>query len=882
MQDGPLPFTQVLAEEYKTLRGTDVTAASPPEFFQKTGKDQPLSALCISGGGIRSATFALGALQGLAEQGLLKGFDYLSTVSGGGYIGGWLTAWINRAHGLENVVPQLTGRIQPTDPQGVDPIEHLREYNNYLTPKLGFLSPDTWTLVATVFRNILLNWLVLVPLLMAALIIPRLVLSVIMMAQHHWNQFGSADAISKSQLVKNLPLMGGLLIAMAIFNIGRYLPGVGGRNHTQSDFLRKVLAPMAGAALSFITHESLYFWGDQYILVTPVLQVVGFVLLPAAAGWLAFLAFCGKPLRMRLKFLFGPLSVAVALMAISPGLTAWVITNKVLPLTSWAVYVTIGPPLLLLAFDLGAAIFVGLSSNALKDPDREWMARSSAWLQLFCVYWVAIFALVLLAPDLTLHWPSWSQKLLAIVTAVSAWASRLSPSEASAGRTEPKVGPGKLMAKYAIKAAPAVFVVSFAIFLSLFTNWLLYKLMPLVHSVLVYPLNEKTLPTTWTDHKHLVENTPWQLLAVGGLLLFGLSRTMAHFININKFSLHSMYRNRVIRAYLGASNSNRNTGRFTGFAENDNLLMGDLRTDLRPFHVVNITLNLVAGERLAWQQRKAQSFTVSPLHSGNDELGYRKSANYGGADGISLGTAVTISGAAASPSMGYHSSPIVGFIMTLLNARLGSWLGNPGTAGEHTWKLAGPRSAIKSLVREAFGLTNNTSSYVYLSDGGHFENLGLYEMVKRGCRWIVVLDSGADPKYNYDDLGNALRKIRIDMNVSIEFDDALLGPLRDQKKRCAMATIRYSELDHSLQDGYLIYIKPLILGNESPDVATYKASHPDFPHESTANQWFSESQTESYRILGRQSIREICQGWDGSSDLAAFRKHVAEKYLAKA
>jgi hypothetical protein len=219
--------------------------------------------------------------------------------------------------------------------------------------------------------------------------------------------------------------------------------------------------------------------------------------------------------------------------------------------------------------------------------------------------------------------------------------------------------------------------------------------------------------------------------------------------------------------------------------------------------------------------------------------------------------------------------------MTLLNARLGSWLGNPGKAGEKTWKLPGPISATSSLVREAFGLTNNTSSYVYLSDGGHFENLGIYEMVKRGCRWIVVLDSGADPDYTFEDLGNALRNIRIDMNISIDFDDALLEPLREKKKRCAVATIRYSEMDHSRQDGYLIYIKPLMLGNESPDVATYKASHPTFPHESTANQWFSESQTESYRILGRQTIREICQGWDGSSDLETFRKHVVEKYLVK-
>ena len=76
--------------------------------------------------------------------------------------------------------------------------------------------------------------------------------------------------------------------------------------------------------------------------------------------------------------------------------------------------------------------------------------------------------------------------------------------------------------------------------------------------------------------------------------------------------------------------------------------------------MVNLALNLVSGERLAWQQRKAQAFSVSPLHCGNLELGYRDSESYGGPEGISLGTAVTISGAAASPNMGYHSSAVVG------------------------------------------------------------------------------------------------------------------------------------------------------------------------------------------------------------------------------
>jgi hypothetical protein len=281
-----------------------------------------------------------------------------------------------------------------------------------------------------------------------------------------------------------------------------------------------------------------------------------------------------------------------------------------------------------------------------------------------------------------------------------------------------------------------------------------------------------------------------------------------------------MYRNRLIRAYLGASNQESKTNRFLGFSKTDNIYMAKLSPELRPFHVVNITLNLVSGDHIAWQRRKAESFTVTALNSGSASLSYLPSKEYGGPDGISLGTAITISGAAPSPSMGYHSSGAIGFIMTLFNARLGAWLGNPGDIGQQTWREDGPSSAVGSLIKEAFGLTDDSSPYVYLSDGGHFENLGLYEMVRRKCKRIVVLDSGCDPRFIYEDLGNALRKIRIDMGITIDFEDAF------HKKRCALAKIRYSH-DRG-EDGDLLYIKPMVTGSEPPDVATYHASTPIF------------------------------------------------------
>jgi hypothetical protein len=167
-EERSLSFVQVLAEEYKAVReNTEWVASTEQDLVRKMDNEKtPLSALCISGGGIRSATFALGAIQSFAEKGILTDFDYVSTVSGGGYIGGWLTAWKQREKGLDKIIPKLQPVAPSPAPGTVNPVQHLREYNSYLTPKLGLLSTDTWTLAATIARNMMLNWLVLVPILM--------------------------------------------------------------------------------------------------------------------------------------------------------------------------------------------------------------------------------------------------------------------------------------------------------------------------------------------------------------------------------------------------------------------------------------------------------------------------------------------------------------------------------------------------------------------------------------------------------------------------------------------------------------------------------------------------------------------------------------------
>jgi hypothetical protein len=148
---------------------------------------------------------------------------------------------------------------------------------------------------------------------------------------------------------------------------------------------------------------------------------------------------------------------------------------------------------------------------------------------------------------------------------------------------------------------------------------------------------------------------------------------------------------------------------------------------------------------------------------------------------------------------------------------------------------------------------------VYLSDGGHFENLALYEMVLRRCKDIVVIDSGCDPEYTREDLGNAVRKVRIDLGISIEFADGIdIDPdLGEKGKRCALATIHYDCVDKDAEPGHLLYIKPVLKGNEPEDVKNYGSVNTAFPQEPTSDQWFTESQFESYRRLGLFTVEEM-------------------------
>jgi hypothetical protein len=744
------------------------------------------SAVCFSGGGIRSATFGLGIVQGLAHYGLLSQFDYLSTVSGGGYLGSWLTGWIHQerqitgsgAEALQKVEEELASRPRtPLRPEP-DPIGHLRSYSRYMSPKVGLLSADTWTLVSIFLRNLLLNWLILLPLIAAALMIPRFSVFIL---QHplpgpwRWVPFWLSVAsgiMALSYIIANRPSLA------AAGDRHRYPD----RYRDQWWFLWLCLLPLALMAVGITI-----FWVWTR---TPMDQTVFHVWF-LSRGFSALEAFTFFGILLHVGgFLVSrywvrsaalwELAIAVLTGALG-GWLAWVAAKHVFPLLPGAgseraleLYVCFAAPLLLGLFLVAATLFVGLASYFTDDEDREWLARCGAWILIAVFARSAGSALVIFGPEALTGLKYGIPWLLSAAGGVSGLVTLvLGRSARTAARNHEKEEEGKggfSLADAALSLAAPIFAVFLLSALALATTWLIEW---------VSSLGSR-------DPVFVLFHAPWEALlgVLAGLLAVGAG--MGYFIDINRFSLHAAYRDRLIRAYLGASRPRgaRKPNPFTGFDPEDNVPMRDLREN-RPLHVVNMALNLVAGRNLAWQDRKAESFTVTPLHAGSYPLGYRDTCEYGLHRGweprsrrkaISLGTAMAISGAAASPNMGYHSSAVVTFLLAVFNVRLGWWLGNPGEHGDDTYDKPGPRFAARPLFSEAFGLTDDHNPYVYLSDGGHFENLGLYEMVLRRCHFIVVSDAEQDEGFKFEGLASAVAKIRTDLGVPIVFDKILMQP----------------------------------------------------------------------------------------------------------
>ena len=343
-------------------------------------------------------------------------------------------------------------------------------------------------------------------------------------------------------------------------------------------------------------------------------------------------------------------------------------------------------------------------------------------------------------------------------------------------------------------------------------------------------------------------------------------------LNPNAYSLHGFYRDRLSKAFLFWVPTKTTEEPLPL----DTMKLSDLINSDGPFPIVNAALNVQGSPSANMRGRNADFFMFTPLHTGSDLTQYVPMAGHGMESvdpALDFATAIAISGAAVSANMGSSTVRLLSPTLALLNLRLGYWLRNPRSLAEKVDQrlLGGWRrkmiTRLKSkfhLMAEMLNMLREDSDEIYLTDGGHLENLGIYELLKRGCALIVAVDAESDPAMAFDSFQRLQRYARIDLGVRIDLpwegiadtvkavDKALLdGPqLRSPGPHVAVGRITYADG----VEGILIYCKSSISGDEKDYILDYKKRNPAFPHETTGDQFFSEEQFESYRALGFHMI----------------------------
>ncbi len=905
----------------------DPRPASDSDVLQRAHRSQ-LCGLSFSGGGIRSATFNLGISQALAEHQLLREFHYLSTVSGGGYIGSWLSKWIHEEAGEVAKVEDKLAIANRNSGSKAEPdqIKFLRQYSNFLTPQVGVLGADTWAVIATYLRNVMLNMAILVAVLSAVMLIPRLLLWLV-------NEYSSAVRYGELYTPGFARWFGSIALTaflVAVFFISlniSLIPHPRNKRHglfcqEQECVLTRVVAPLMisgffGSVWLWYEFEGIqnyltdwHYWLGATVIYLAVWAVAwimgqrinwdnGISIKPSGGIWSQI----------------GPhLFFSIAALIIGHLLIAFVISqleetvHSRDPLNHPVNLVTFGMPVALSIFGVSMVLLVGLLGRAYSDRSREWWSRMGGWTIIFTSGWVVLFAISLYGPPFV----TWLTREVGVWASSTLTLSWLLPSLAGVlyGRSERSdAAPAHRANERLLAIAPPIFVLGMLLLTTV-----------IIQALITDPIFPKAAVVTLGDYFHTgfyaSERTPIGLLlaSIAGCIVVAI--VLAWRVDINKFSMYMLYRNRLVRCYLGASNANRQPHPFTGFDIGDDPHLSELLWKLqpensayvrhlqKPFHLINTALNLVKGKELAWQERKAASFLFSPgfcgfeiperpghlKPAGINDLArgcFRTTREYGAGkrdivggnisvgglrdklerfgdeeEGVKLGQAMAISGAAASPNMGYHSNPALSFLMTAFNVRLGRWNANPR---QDAWRTASPRFGLRWLVRELLGSTDADSRYVYLSDGGHFENLGLYELVRRRCALIVAIDASADAGAAFNDLGGAMRKCFTDFGIEIDIQvkDIEIDPAtRLAKSHWAIGEIKYGLVDENCESGLLLYVKPSLTGNEPADLLNYRNIDHNFPHQSTADQFFDETQFESYRKLGyhvgSSILGEIC------------------------
>ncbi len=533
----------------------------------------------------------------------------------------------------------------------------------------------------------------------------------------------------------------------------------------------------------------------------------------------------------------------------------------------------VAPPLVLFAFSVTVVVLIGMMGRQSTESVREWWSRLGAWLLIYGTVWMIVAVAAVYGPGWVYY--GFEQHPWKALSSATGWigtvaAGLFAGHSEQTGRTDQPQTRNRLL-QLAAQVAPYLFIAGMLIG---------------VATILDVVVTKNAAGATWWTLTDLDDQDRFFRVSLAALAGCAATLFLLGFrIDINEFSLNAFYRNRLVRCFLGAARTapgERKPQEFTGFDDGDDLelarLAGPDGSLSGPLHIINCALNLGGAGDLSLHTRHSASFTLTPFYAGSDyshtQDGERGSCvgfvpmsdddsttrittgsttacppdcTIGSAiGGTTLGRAIAVSGAAASPNMGYHTSPVVAFLLTVFNLRLGWWFPNPGTQAGST---AAPRFNLGYMFAELFASATYRSRFLMVSDGGHFENLAVYELIKRRCAVIIASDAECDAKLSFEGLGSLIRMCDVDLGVGIDIDVRSLRPRPDAPwsgQRVAVGTIRYPDR----AAGTLIYLKAAMTGHEPTSVMQYKAGHPTFPHETTGDQFYSEDQFESYRRLG--------------------------------
>ncbi|WP_246658396.1 patatin-like phospholipase family protein [Rhizobium sp. FKY42] len=794
--------------------------------------------LCLSGGGIRSAAVSLGVVQALQALKAFPQLDFLSTVSGGGYLGGAVIAGLYRTNGTYSLdSSQAGGAMAPADIADNEEVLRIRDRSRYLMPN-GPL--DLVVSFAIILRGLAVNAVIVAACVFAGAALTLFLYPTEDLLAHSWlfniaaaNQWKASgwfvfDGTLPLTTIALACFVLWLVVWAAWRSIISSIPG------KYAELQDPASQTAKKSAIACIALAALFLFELQVPILRLALQFrdlswKGFlsVVAPLTAGTGAF-ALLWKRLELLIQ--------AAAKENSGKAVVSRILNSALLVALGLAL------PLLIYAFYLAVTVF-GIQRNEAPGQLAEVLPTLGI---------TNLMVALVLVP-------------VAIIIAIVLWSRIVGPLGLTLlNRHEVIDMPTKRKRRLMLWVIAAVWT-------------FLFFLGAILANVIGPSLNL------------------WGV----AMLYLGICATLtliAGLFTENANSLHRLYRDRLAEAFRISDDGKPIT--FTDLASAD-----DRGLSRRPYPIINAAVNMQGSQRLG-RRRKADFFTFTPDYIGSEATGYLPTNIYRDAEpDIDLATAIAISGAAVSSAMGQVGKALFAPTLSLLNLRLGYWVRNPNRVKTredlHRARLEDWRFSY--LPAEIFGRLSEKHGKVLLSDGGHIDNLGLYQLLKRRCDFIIVSDAEADPTMNFSSLISVERYARIDLGVRLELPfEAIAGAalIRAQDKassktqsagapdwqHAAIGTIKYPEVLRAggerlpEKTGVLLYIKACVTGDERSYVLDYERRFPRFPHESTGDQFFTEEQFEAYRALGFHATQSALEQTDGTqrwvSLLTDLRRHL--------